>query len=148
MSTATQTGLDATGPAAPAEPSLEADGENESILDRAADELTAKRRALQDQVARNLAAGAVMLLITLIVVLLGALVGGEFAGAIPSDSVFSSAINTMTDNAGTAFTIFGISLLAIPAVSVLAYIVTRLGPFIGGGGGGFGGGGNSLMRRR
>lgn len=94
--------------------------------------------------AANLAAGAVMLLITLMIVLLAALVGGQFAAAIPSDSVFSNAINTTTDNAGTAFVIFGVSLLAIPTVSVLAYIVTKLGPFIG-----FGGmGGGSLMRRR
>lgn len=80
--------------------------------------------------AANLASGAVMLLVTLIIVLLAALVGGEFASAIPSDSTFSSAIKTMTDNAGTAFTIFGVSLLAIPAVAVLAYIVGRLGGFM------------------
>jgi len=71
------------------------------------------------------------LLITLMIVLLSALVGGEFASAIPSDSVFSEAINTTTDNAGTAFVIFGVSLLAIPTVAVLAYMVTRLGGFIG-----------------
>jgi hypothetical protein len=94
--------------------------------------------------AANLAAGAVMLLITLMMVLLAALVGGEFAAAIPSDSTFSDAINTTTDNAGTAFVIFGVSLLAIPTVSVLAYIVLKLGPFIG-----FSGmGGGGLMNRR
>lgn len=93
----------------------------------------------------NLAAGAVMLLITLMIVLLSALVGGEFAAAIPSDSVFSEAINTTTDNAGTAFVIFGVSLLAIPTVSVLAYIVVKLGPFIGFGG--MGGGGDFMNRR-
>lgn len=93
--------------------------------------------------AANLAAGAVMLLITLMIVLLAALVGGQFAAAIPSDSVFSTAINTTTDNAGTAFVIFGVSLLAIPTVSVLAYIVMKLGPFIG-----FNSAGGSLMQRR
>lgn len=95
--------------------------------------------------AANLAAGAVMLLITLMMVLLAALVGGEFASAIPSDSTFSDAIATTTDNAGTAFVIFGVSLLAIPTVSVLAYIVLKLGPFIGFSGMG---GGGSLMQRR
>ena len=94
--------------------------------------------------AANLAAGAVMLLITLMIVLLAALVGGRFASAIPSDSVFSDAITTTTDNAGTAFVIFGVSLLAIPTVSVLAYIVMKLGPFIGFSAGGGGG----LMNRR
>lgn len=95
----------------------------------------------------NLAAGAVMLLITLMIVLLAALVGGKFAAAVPSDSVFSNAITTTTDNAGTAFVIFGVSLLAIPTVSVLAYVVTKLGPFIGFGGMG-GGAGGGMMRRR
>jgi hypothetical protein len=96
--------------------------------------------------APNLAAGAVMLLITLMIVLLAALVGGQFADAIPTDSPFADAISTTTDNAGTAFVIFGVSLLAIPTVSVLAYIVVKLGPFIGFGPGM--GGGQSLMRRR
>ena len=99
---------------------------------------------LDPTAAMNLAAGAVMLLITLMIVLLAALVGGRFASAIPSDSVFSDAITTTTDNAGTAFVIFGVSLLAIPTVSVLAYIVMKLGPFIGFNAGG----GGSLMNRR
>ena len=83
----------------------------------------------------NLAAGAMTLLITLMIILLSALVGGQFAQAIPSDSVFSDAITTTTDNAGTAFVIFGVALLAIPTVSVLAYLITRLGGFVGFGGG-------------
>ena len=87
----------------------------------------------------NLAAGAMTLLITLMIILLAALVGGQFAEAIPSDSTFSNAISTTTDNAGTAFVIFGVALLAIPTVSVLAYLVTRLGGFIGFGGMGRGG---------
>lgn len=113
------------------------------------DELSLKmseQLAARPALAGNLAAGAVMLLITLMIVLLSALVGGEFAAAIPSDSVFSTAIDTTTDNAGTAFVIFGVSLLAIPTVSVLAYIVVKLGPFIGFNG--MGGGGGSFMRRR
>lgn len=81
--------------------------------------------------ARNLAAGAMTLLLTLMIVLLAALIGGEFASAIPSNSVFSDAINTTTNNAGTAFVIFGVSLLAIPTVAVLSYMVSRLGGFVG-----------------
>ena len=147
VSTATDT-LDAGGPVTPAEPDLEdTTDDSESLLEQAFDALGEVKAGLQRQVAHNLAAGAVMLLVTLLIVLLAALVGGEFAGAIPSDSVFDTAITTMTDNAGTAFTIFGVSLLAIPAVSVLAYIVTRLGPFIGGGLGA-GGGTQQFMRRR
>lgn len=86
---------------------------------------------LSETNARNLAAGAMTLLITLMIVLLAALVGGKFAGAIPSGSPFSQAIQTTTDNAGTAFVIFGVSLLAIPTTAVLAYMITRLGGFIG-----------------
>jgi len=99
-----------------------------------------KLEVARASVAHNLAAGAMTLLITLMIVLLAALVGGEFASSIPSDSVFSEAINTTTNNAGTAFVIFGVSLLAIPTVAVLAYMITRLGGFIG-----FTGGG--MMRR-
>jgi len=91
----------------------------------------AVHRSPGETVAYNLAAGAMTLLITLMIVLLAALVGGKFASAVPSDGVFSEAVNTTTNNAGTAFVIFGVSLLAIPTVAVLAYMITRLGGFIG-----------------
>jgi hypothetical protein len=84
--------------------------------------------------AANLVGGALVLLVTLIVVLLAALVGGEFAAAIPSDSTFNDAITTTTDNAGTAFVIFGVTLLAIPATAAVTYIVRNMGPMVGGGG--------------
>jgi len=102
-----------------------AEDDDESLTDHL------KIEVAQASVANNLAAGAMTLLITLMIVLLAALVGGEFASSIPSDSVFSEAINTTTNNAGTAFVIFGVSLLAIPTVAVLAYMITRLGGFIG-----------------
>jgi hypothetical protein len=117
--------------------------ENVSLTSRVKEEVVISGMDLGVGRAANLAAGAVMLLITLMIVLLAALVGGQFAAAIPSDSPFSDAINTTTNNAGTAFVIFGVSLLAIPTVSVLAYIVMKLGPFIG-----FNGGGGNLMNRR
>jgi len=119
--------------------------ENVSLTSRVKEELVVSGMDLGVGRAANLAAGAVMLLITLMIVLLAALVGGQFAAAIPSDSVFSDAITTTTDNAGTAFVIFGVSLLAIPTVSVLGYIVMKLGPFIGFNGMG---GGGSMMNRR
>lgn len=84
--------------------------------------------------APNLASGAIMLLVTLIVVALGALVGGEFIAALPSDSPFQSAITAVEENAGTAFEIFGIALLGIPAVAILAYLISRLGPYVNLGG--------------
>lgn len=82
--------------------------------------------------ANNLVGGALTLLVTLIVVLLAALVGGEFAAAIPSDSTFGNAIDTTTDNAGTAFVIFGVTLLAIPATAAVSYIVRNMGGIAGG----------------
>jgi len=87
---------------------------------------------MQSRAANNLVAGALTLLVTLVVVLLAALVGGEFAAAIPSDSTFSEAINTTTDNAGTAFVIFGVTLLAIPATAAVSYIVRNMGGVVGG----------------
>lgn len=119
--------------------------EHVSLRSRVKEEIAMSGMELGVGRAANLAAGAVMLLITLMIVLLAALVGGQFAAAIPSDSVFSDAITTTTDNAGTAFVIFGVSLLAIPTVSVLGYIVMKLGPFIGFNGMG---GGGSMMNRR
>lgn len=83
-------------------------------------------------VSLNLVGGALVLLVTLVVVLLAALVGGEFAAAIPSDSTFSDAITTTTDNAGTAFVIFGVTLLAIPATAAVSYIVMNMGPIVSG----------------
>lgn len=82
--------------------------------------------------ANNLVGGALTLLVTLVVVLLAALVGGEFAAAIPSDSTFNEAITTTTDNAGTAFVIFGVTLLAIPATAAVSYIVRNMGGVVGG----------------
>jgi len=102
-----------------------ADNDDESLKDQVMLEVG------RATVAYNLAAGAMTLLITLMIVLLAALVGGKFASAVPSDGVFSDAVNTTTNNAGTAFVIFGVSLLAIPTVAVLAYMITRLGGFIG-----------------
>lgn len=82
--------------------------------------------------SHNLVGGALTLLVTLVVVLLAALVGGEFAAAIPSDSTFNNAITTTTDNAGTAFVIFGVTLLAIPATAAVSYIVRNMGGVVGG----------------
>jgi len=92
----------------------------------------AVRDAMAQSAANNLVGGALTLLVTLIVVLLAALVGGEFASAIPSDSTFSDAISTTTDNAGTAFVIFGVTLLAIPATAAVSYIVRNMGGVAGG----------------
>lgn len=83
-----------------------------------------------------LARYAISLLVTLIVLLVAILVGGKFAGAIPTDNTFSAALTTTTDTAGTAFEIFGVTLIVLPGVAAIALIVQRL---VGSGGGMMGG---------
>lgn len=91
----------------------------------------------------RLVAGAVGLLVVLMVLGLAALMGGEFIGAIPSDSIYSNVTTDLQDHGETAFVLFAVSLLALPVVAVLGYIIISLGPFVGGffgagGGGSFG----------
>jgi len=82
--------------------------------------------------SHNLAAGAMSLLVTVIVLALVALVGGKFFGAIPSDGTFGSQISTLTDNVGTALTIFGVAVLIVPAATAIGYLYRELGGFVGG----------------
>jgi hypothetical protein len=79
----------------------------------------------------NMAVGLLTVIVTLLV---SVLVGGEFADAIPADNAFGNATETITDNAETAFVIFGVGLLVIPAVGIL-FLVRRMG---GAGNGGMG----------
>lgn len=84
----------------------------------------------------TLASYAIGLLVTLIVLLVTALVGGEFAAAIPTNGTFSEGITQVTDSASTAFVIFGVSLLILPAVAAVVLIVRGFGGMMGGGGNG------------
>lgn len=70
---------------------------------------------------------AIGLFTALIVLIMTALVGGEFVAAIPDNSTFSPSIDTMTDNAGTAFTIFGVVLLLLPAGAAIGLIALAFG---------------------
>lgn len=92
----------------------------------------------------TLASYAIGLLVTLIVLLIAALVAGEFAAAIPQDGEFSEGITQMIQNANTAFIIFGVAILVIPAVAAVVLIVNGFGGMVGGmgngGNGGMGGG--------
>lgn len=74
----------------------------------------------------SLANMAIGLLVTIITLLVSVLVGGAFADAIPSDNAFGNATTTITNNAETAFVIFGVGLLVIPAVGIL-FLVRRMG---------------------
>jgi hypothetical protein len=96
------------------------------------DELSAALTATTTN--NTLASYAIGLLVTLIVLLVTALVGGEFAAAIPSNGTFSSGIDQVTSSASTAFVIFGVSLLILPAVAAVVLIVRGFGGMMGGGG--------------
>jgi hypothetical protein len=62
------------------------------------------------------------------------LVAGYFVAEAPTGGAYETEINTTEDVTGTAFIIFGVSLLAIPTVAVVAYFYRNgLGGFIQGG---------------
>lgn len=83
----------------------------------------------------SIAVYAMGLLIALIVLLVAILVGGQFAASVPSDNPFSSAMSTTIDTAGTAFEIFGVTLIILPGVAAVALILKGLGGVAGMGGG-------------
>jgi hypothetical protein len=109
-----------------------------SVMDNAAGlraRVEAAERQFDEEIRLNnsLANMAVGLLTVIVTLLVSVLVGGEFADAIPQDNAFGNATQTITDNAETAFVIFGVGLLVIPAVGIL-FLVRRMGA----GGGGMG----------
>ena len=77
--------------------------------------------------AAGLADGAFTLLFVLIILAVTALVGGEFISAIPQDGAFNDSIATLEDNAGTAFVLFSVGLLIIPAAAIVGYLWTQMG---------------------
>jgi len=96
----------------------------------------AAERQFDEQLRLNnsLANMAVGLLTVIVTLLVSILVAGEFADAIPEDNAFGNATQTVTENGETAFVIFGVGLLVIPAVGIL-FLVRRMGA---GGTGGMG----------
>lgn len=103
----------------------------EEADERAPDVVSSNRTV---QTADNLVGGAITLGLGLMIVVLMALVVGYFAAEVPSDGAFSEAINSTVDVGNTAFIIFGVSLLAIPVVGIVAYFYrSGLGSFIDGG---------------
>ena len=83
--------------------------------------------------AAGLADGAFTLLFVLIILAVAALVGGEFISAVPTDGAFGDAITDLETNAATAFTLFAVGLLIIPAAAVVGYLWTQMGGMMGGG---------------
>ena len=84
--------------------------------------------------AFGLADGAFTLLFVLIILGVAAMVGGEFIGAIPDDGAFSNATAEIEEHGGTAFVLFAVGLLIIPAAAVVGYLWTQMGGMMGNGG--------------
>jgi len=85
--------------------------------------------------AANLAQGAFTVLFVLIIVAVSALVGGEFITAIPDKGTFNNSITTLESNANTAFTLFAVGLLIVPAAAIIGFLASRMGGLMGGNGG-------------
>ncbi|MCU4926915.1 hypothetical protein OB905_13150 [Halobacteria archaeon AArc-dxtr1] len=87
--------------------------------------------------AAGLADGAFTLLFVLIILAVAALVGGEFLDAIevPTEdpTPIEESIGDIESNASTAFVLFGVGILVIPAAAVVGYLWTQMGGMIGGG---------------
>lgn len=90
--------------------------------------------------------GAVALVVVSIVLLFGMQISGEFADGIDVQNDYSDEANETVNSTGSAFQLFGTSVLVIPAAAVLAVLiggligaVTMVGggalPGMGGGGG-------------
>ena len=83
--------------------------------------------------AAGLADGAFTLLFVLVILAVAALVGGEFIDAIPSDGAFGDAVVDMEAHGETAFTLFAVGLLIIPAAALIGYLWTQMGGIMGNG---------------
>lgn len=82
----------------------------------------------------NIIGGAITLGLAVIILIMMMLVAGYFVAEAPTDGAYSEQINTTESVSGTAFVIFGVALLAVPTVAVVAYFYNNgLGGFIQGG---------------
>ena len=52
--------------------------------------------------------------------------------AIPSDGAFGNATDDMEDHGATAFTLFSVGLLIIPAAALIGYLWTSMGGIMNG----------------
>lgn len=82
----------------------------------------------------NIIGGAITLGVGVIILIMMMLIAGYFVAEAPSNGAYQEQINTTQEVSGTAFIIFGVSLLAVPTVAVVAYFYQNgLGGFIQGG---------------
>ena len=83
--------------------------------------------------AAGLADGAFTLLFVLVILAVAALVGGEFIDAVPGDNAFEAAITDIETHGETAFVLFAVGLLIIPAAALIGYLWSQMGGIMNGG---------------
>ena len=70
--------------------------------------------------------GAVALVVVTITLLFGMQIAGEFADGIDVDNDYSDQANQTVNSTGSAFNLFAVSVLVIPATAVLAVLIGGL----------------------
>jgi ABC-type Fe3+ transport system permease subunit len=98
-----------------------------------------------------LVTGAIALVVVSIVLLFGMDIAGSFAEPLtedPENTTYGPAADDTTNATGDAFSLFGTSVLVIPASAVLAVLIGGMVGAVSGGPGALGGLGNNGGRRR
>jgi ABC-type Fe3+ transport system permease subunit len=70
--------------------------------------------------------GAIALVVVSIVLLFGMDIAGSFADGIDSNGTYSDAASQTENSTGDAFSLFGTSVLVVPAAAVLAVLMGGL----------------------
>lgn len=70
--------------------------------------------------------GSVALVVVTITLLFGMQIAGEFAAGIDVDNEYSDQANQTVNSTGSAFNLFAVSVLVIPATAVLAVLIGGL----------------------
>jgi len=124
-------------------------------LKRIGDRLTPDDERGQLGVFMVLVMGAIALVVVSIVLLFGMDIAGSFAEPLtqdPDNTTYGNAAEDTTNSTGDAFSLFGTSVLVIPAAAVLAVLIGGMVGAIsmrrGSGLPGFGGNGGSRRGRR
>ena len=79
----------------------------------------------------NITQHAFVFLFLAIVIGVTVLVLGEFLDAIPDDGPFDTQLTDIENNIGTGIIVFGIVLIVIPVVAILAYLWQNMGGMAG-----------------
>ena len=123
-----------------------------TALDRFAPDTARMREPAQLGIFMVLVLGAIALVVVTIVLLFGMDIAGQFADGMVDDPdhVYSTEADSTVNSTGSAFDLFGTSVLVIPAAAVLAVLIGGLVGAIHMRGGlpGQNGGGNGRIRRR